>query len=157
LEPRQGPYSVFYGCPHWPNCDIIGVISPQDKKFRISDQKTRDARKRAHAALDPLWQGGYIKRSQMYIWLAERLNLPKQEMHIEFLTPLECDIVVLLCDQKRREIKTLKVLGKEPETVDAPKHRSPSTKRSRKRWQKRCQQRRRARKAKKKREERENA
>jgi hypothetical protein len=63
-------------------------------------------------------------------------------MHIEYLTVIECDVVVQLCSQKSMEIKALKALGREPE-LPAP---MPESKKSKSR--KRKEQRQRAKKTK---------
>lgn len=120
LRQRVSRFGPFWGCPCWPNCDTIGNYSEHDKKFRISNQKTRDARKRAHAAFDPLWQDGWLRRSQGYLWLGERLNLPAPEMHIEYLTALECKIVVNLVAQKLAELKSIRQIKGESDVPEKP-------------------------------------
>ena len=48
----------------------------------LANAYLRDARRRAHAALDPLWRGGARSRSDVYVWLARRLRIPANLCHI---------------------------------------------------------------------------
>lgn len=81
MERRNGPYGTYYACPLRPTCDIIGDWSDHDHRFHVSTQADRDARKLAHAAFDPLWQSGHMKRKEAYEWLAARLGISESERH----------------------------------------------------------------------------
>jgi len=52
-----------------------------------ADQETRDARRAAHAAFDPLWQGrrAPMSRSEAYRWLAYVLGCNQEQAHIGHL------------------------------------------------------------------------
>lgn len=45
----------------------------------MANKPTREARKRAHAAFDPLWKSGQMKRGEAYKWLSEKLG---KQIHI---------------------------------------------------------------------------
>jgi ssDNA-binding Zn-finger/Zn-ribbon topoisomerase 1 len=92
LEKRYGQFGYFWGCPHYPDCDITGSISKFDRQFRISTQAMRDARKLAHAIFDQLWMRGSMTRSKAYRWLSATLNI--RHAHIEHLNESECQKVV---------------------------------------------------------------
>lgn len=58
---------------------------------------TRMARSAAHAAFDPLWKSGKMRRSQAYKWLAERLGIPASETHISWMDAATAKRVVAAC------------------------------------------------------------
>lgn len=49
---------------------------------RLADGALRSAKQQAHAAFDPLWKGGPMKRRQAYAWLAKELGIPGEDCHI---------------------------------------------------------------------------
>ncbi len=80
MTSRKGPYGTYRACPLRPECDIIGDWSDHDGRFHVSTQADRDARKLAHAALDPLWQSGYMKRRDAYEMIAAELGIAKENI-----------------------------------------------------------------------------
>ncbi len=58
---------------------------------------TRQARRSAHAAFDPLWKTGRIKRKQAYMWLSAVMGLHKDACHIGMMTTEQASRVVLVC------------------------------------------------------------
>lgn len=65
----------------------------------LADAKLRAARKRAHAAFDPLWKSRQMKRRSAYQWLANRLGKQLEDCHISMFDVGECAEVVKLCGQ----------------------------------------------------------
>ena len=59
----------------------------------LANAELRDARQRAHAAFDPLWQSGAMTRAQATDWLAKELN-HKRRPHIEYMSVEDCNRVV---------------------------------------------------------------
>lgn len=55
------------------------------------------ARVQAHAAFDPKWQSGKMTRSEAYAWLANKLNIPKEDCHMINFDFATCERVVALC------------------------------------------------------------
>lgn len=49
---------------------------------QLADARTRRARKRAHIALDRLWQGSWMTRDDAYQMVADLMGLPDAEAHI---------------------------------------------------------------------------
>jgi len=45
----------------------------------LANKELRDLRKKAHEAIDPIWQSGKKKRKEVYIWLMEKFG---REIHI---------------------------------------------------------------------------
>lgn len=50
-----------------------------------SDAILRAAKIRAHAAFDPLWKTGRMKRGDAYALLADRLGIPRYRCHIGWM------------------------------------------------------------------------
>ena len=59
----------------------------------------RDARKKAKAAFNPLWESGQMSRSAAYAWLATQLGLKdKETCHIGWFDVATCNRVVEICN-----------------------------------------------------------
>lgn len=58
------------------------------------------ARMAAHAAFDPMWRSGEMSRSAAYRWLAQQLNLSKEECHMLQFDIETCRRVKQLCDAR---------------------------------------------------------
>lgn len=67
----------------------------------------REARKKAHAAFDPLWRRGrmrfFAKRWQAYKWLSRRMDLHVDDTHISMFNEEQCEKVVALCSQLKAD------------------------------------------------------
>lgn len=59
------------------------------------------ARRRAHAAFDKIWQGGEMTRSDAYRWLTLAMGAGRQ-VHIGEMTIEQCEQVVRLCSERPR-------------------------------------------------------
>lgn len=55
------------------------------------------ARMAAHDAFDPLWQEGYMSRSDAYSWLAGELGIQKSDCHMVNFDEDTCLRVRSLC------------------------------------------------------------
>lgn len=77
---------------------------------RLSDARTRELRRRAHAAFDPLWQGkirrdGCSKtkaRNAAYAWLAALLGIPVEKCHISWMSTEELERTIAICRDPSR-------------------------------------------------------
>lgn len=67
----------------------------------LADQVTKDARKRAHAAFDPIWKSKQLKREEAYRWLAAQLDLERWRCHMSWFDVSYCEQVVRLCKQRQ--------------------------------------------------------
>jgi hypothetical protein len=80
-------------CSAWVGCH------PGTKKplGRLADAELRKAKIAAHAALDPLWKNGQMRRQEAYTWLAMRLGIPSEECHIGMFDLEMCRKAVQEC------------------------------------------------------------
>lgn len=63
---------------------------------------TLQARREAHLAFDPIWQGrGGMTRSRAYDWLAAQLGLSVADCHIGLFNAAMCARVVEVCQARR--------------------------------------------------------
>lgn len=53
----------------------------------------REARQRAKAAFNPLWQSGRMSRTDAYAWLAKEMGIPAAECHIGMFDVAQCELV----------------------------------------------------------------
>ena len=76
---RPDLYSLkFWQCK--PCNAYVGCHKDSNRpKGSLANKPTREARKRAHAAFDPLWKSGQMKRGEAYKWLSEKLG---KQIHI---------------------------------------------------------------------------
>lgn len=66
----------------------------------LADHATKNARKAAHAAFDPIWKLARDKgkaRAEAYQWLADQLDIEKWRCHISWFDISYCNKVVKLC------------------------------------------------------------
>ncbi|WP_255218891.1 zinc-finger-containing protein [Paraburkholderia kururiensis] len=63
----------------------------------LADAPTREARKRAKAAFNPLWQSGEMTRTEAYAWLAARLGIAAAACHIGWFDVAMCQAVEHAC------------------------------------------------------------
>ncbi|UIF90898.1 zinc-finger-containing protein [Cupriavidus sp. UYPR2.512] len=70
----------------------------------LADGPTREARKRAKAAFNPLWQAKAMTRSEAYAWLAQALGIVNVgECHIGWFDVDQCQRVVEACASRRNQ------------------------------------------------------
>ena len=78
------PCNAYCGC-HPKSTRPLGTLAKAE---------TRAARKRAHAAFDPLWRNGRYNRTEAYRLLSEKTGIPASECHIGMMTVEQCALVV---------------------------------------------------------------
>lgn len=83
----------FYRCLP---CDAYVGCHPGTQKplGRLANAELRRAKSRAHAAFDPLWKNGPMKRSHAYQFLSKRLGIPVQDCHIGMFDLETCQKVL---------------------------------------------------------------
>lgn len=64
---------------------------------RLANKQLRSAKQSAHAAFDPIWKSGRMKRGKAYSWLAKQLGIPKKHCHIGMFDVDMCSRVVEVC------------------------------------------------------------
>lgn len=77
-----------------------------------ADASTREARTKAHAAFDPLWQQKvFPNRSRAYSWLAKQLKIAPIDCHMGAFDKAMCERVVAICstfiakNQERHDVR----------------------------------------------------
>jgi hypothetical protein len=65
----------------------------------LANHELREARKRAHAAFDPLWKDGLMSRSAAYRWLSSELGIAKENCHIACFDLERCELVIKAVDK----------------------------------------------------------
>jgi ssDNA-binding Zn-finger/Zn-ribbon topoisomerase 1 len=95
---RRSRYGPFYGCTGYPLCEAShGAHKATGKPLGVpANAETKRARERAHAAFDPLWKSGGMKRREAYAWLATELDIP--EAHMGEMDVAMCARVVEACE-----------------------------------------------------------
>jgi len=88
-------------CDAWVGCHMPGtwgfdaegrkVVHVGDEpKGRLADAALRLWKRRAHAAFDPLWKTGAMKRIEAYGWLAAALGIQEAHCHIGMFDVAQC-------------------------------------------------------------------
>lgn len=94
-------YGMIYYCPEcaaW-----VGVHKGTDQPLgRLANAELRKYKRTAHAAFDPIWQSGRMRRNAAYTWLSERLGIPREETHIGMFDVDRCKQVIEIC---RKELQ----------------------------------------------------
>lgn len=94
-------YGMIYLCR---KCDAyVGVHKGTDNPLgRLANKELRYWKMAAHAAFDPLWQSGRMKRNDAYAWLAEQMGLMPEGTHIGMFDVAQCKTVIKICNDERR-------------------------------------------------------
>lgn len=92
-------YGMIYYCP---DCMAwVGVHRGTDNpKGRLANAVLRELKKAAHAAFDPLWMKGRMKRDEAYTWLADRMGLSYNNAHIGLFDAAQCRQVIQICNER---------------------------------------------------------
>lgn len=89
-------YGMAWICKGYPACDAyVGVHRDSNAPLgRLADRELRQWKKRAHAAFDPLWQSGDMKRKEAYAYLREIMGMTADEAHIGKFDVGQCKALV---------------------------------------------------------------
>lgn len=88
---------VCHGCDAYVGCHGT-TFRPLG---RLANAELRKAKIAAHIAFDTIWMGGYMPRSDAYVWLAGEMELSKSKCHIGEMTVSQCEAVVSICKRYR--------------------------------------------------------
>jgi hypothetical protein len=88
-----GPLWACVACQAWVGCHK-GTETPLG---RLADKDLRQAKRRAHAAFDPLWRTGMMSRGSAYAFLATQLDIGRSVCHIGYFDIATCERVVQIC------------------------------------------------------------
>lgn len=64
---------------------------------RLANKELRQLKIQAHAAFDPMWREGFLKRNKAYRWLADQLKIPYKKCHIGYFDEEMCRRVIEVC------------------------------------------------------------
>lgn len=102
---RDSRFGLFYGCVRFPRCRSTHGAHPDGRPLGVPANKaTREARIRAHAAFDPIWQSNRRvsrkrARGSAYGWLKRAMKLDAWP-HIGEFTVDQCEQVIRLCAER---------------------------------------------------------
>jgi hypothetical protein len=99
---------VFWRCVP---CDAWVGCHPKHRKWsptgttplgRLANAELRREKQRAHAAFDPLWRSGEMRRTEAYQWIAGQLGMSPANCHIGLLGVDGCKAVVAAVKEFQR-------------------------------------------------------
>lgn len=98
-DPRAVYRKVWYcDCGAW--CGTHpGTSLPRGNPGSL---ETLRARREAHLAFDPIWQGRRMNRREAYDWLAAQLGLSVADCHIGLFDAAMCERVIQVCGERLR-------------------------------------------------------
>jgi ssDNA-binding Zn-finger/Zn-ribbon topoisomerase 1 len=94
MEKRYGKFGKFWACVNYPECDCC--ISTKLNRTP-ANKELRQLRKQAHEAFDIIWRSGMMGRSEAYVWLGNKMGLPRHETHIGLFDKRKCAYSVEIC------------------------------------------------------------
>lgn len=95
--PKCGRTAMTVRTQYGPRHQCCGMHSWRGKP--LVDKETHDLRREAHAAIDPLWQSGKMRRSFVYQTLARLMRITGEECHIAQMNPVELRLVIELAPE----------------------------------------------------------
>ncbi|MCD7764851.1 MAG: DUF3268 family zinc-finger domain-containing protein [Lachnospiraceae bacterium] len=100
----------LYVCTGYPACDsYVGAHDHNlQPKGTLANSDLRHARIEAHRALDAIWKEGYMTRKEAYIWIGNKMNLGRKEMHIGQFSYYRCQEVINCCSELMENRKAIK-------------------------------------------------
>lgn len=90
----------FWNCP--PCKAYVGCHKNSEENIplgRLANAELRILKQKAHAAFDPKWKTGRMKRSDAYGILADRLGIKKKDCHIGWFDEDTCKRVIEISEE----------------------------------------------------------
>lgn len=97
---RCDPCDAYVGC-HPRNPRSTDRRNGTIPLGRLANAELRAAKQEAHAAFDPIWKSGTMRRSAAYAWLAGKMGISTDNCHIGMMDVAACRAVVLICREYR--------------------------------------------------------
>ena len=89
-----GPLWLCNPCQAW-----VGCHADTTPLGRLANKELRRLKVRAHTAFDVLWKSGHMSRGGAYAWLADRMEVTKDQCHIGLFNEAQCLLVETVCRQ----------------------------------------------------------
>jgi hypothetical protein len=70
---------------------------------RLANKELRDVKQLAHAAFDPLFRNGSMRRAEAYAWLAKTLNMTADECHLGHFDVRDCWRVIEAVEARHQQ------------------------------------------------------
>lgn len=92
----------YWVCSRYPECDTYVGCHPgtDDPVGTIADLGLREWRRKAHAAFDPMWQGGAMTLAGAHSWMRVSLKVDKKTCSVGLLDVNQCKRLVQFCERK---------------------------------------------------------
>ena len=91
------PCEAHVGC-HREGARVGTVVSDGTLPLgRLANAALRKAKSRAHAAFDPIWKTGRMRRRQAYSWLAKELGIAVEDCRIGMFDEHQCALTEIAC------------------------------------------------------------
>lgn len=103
---RASSTRLFYGCERWRENGCRGTHGAHRNGSPLGipgDQETKQARMRAHALFNPLYESGRMRQDEAYIWLQHAMVLSPEEAHIGRFTKQQCQFLIDLIERRAYE------------------------------------------------------
>ncbi|WP_329766084.1 zinc-finger-containing protein [Stenotrophomonas geniculata] len=92
----------LYGKKFWaclPHGAWVGCHPGSERRMgRLATAETRRLKMAAHAAFDPLWKTGRMKRTKAYAWLREQTGLSERDCHMGWMSDDNLRRVIEICE-----------------------------------------------------------
>lgn len=72
----------------------------------LANKDLKDARKKCKESFERIWQMDYMDRNKTYQWLAEKMQIPREECHFGWFTEDQCQKAKEFCDTYLGDIKS---------------------------------------------------
>ena len=70
---------------------------------KLANAVLRLKRQETHRIFDSFWKSRKLSRDEAYVWLARSMNLPEENAHIAYFEMDECEQVIKLCREYKKE------------------------------------------------------
>lgn len=92
-------FGMAFICDNFPTCNsYVGCHLDGRPMGTLANAELRKARNDAHKIFDPIWKSKVIKkRWHAYGWLADKMNLTRDNTHIGMFNLNQCIQVINIC------------------------------------------------------------
>lgn len=86
----------FWACSNYPECDAYVRTNRYSQKPRgtVANGELRQLRRETHKVFNRLYESGYMKKDEAYLWLSKVMGCTRQQTHIGQFSEYTCKIVI---------------------------------------------------------------